>query len=172
MGRKVQSWWRSVPVMDVDDMRFVLVPVRLACSVCVSGSAICVLEGWNLEVCTSLCQCRFLIGRFCYRSSVAERGICPCPVPCFSPGTERACSCPSPKGWYRASRAQSLGLSRLFLVGSCSCCSVDLVAWGVGFNRGGGLCLPWMWMMCGVSMFPSLRLAAVTVCLRVGCSCV
>jgi len=52
-----------VPVMDVDDMRFVLVPVRLACSVCVSGSAICVLEGWNLEVCTSLCQCRFLIGR-------------------------------------------------------------------------------------------------------------
>ena len=25
----------------------------------------------------------------------------------------------------------------------------------------GGLCLPWMWMMCGVSMFPSVRLAAV-----------
>jgi len=38
---------------------------------------------------------------------------------------------------------------------------VDLVVWGVGSNRGGGLCLPWMWMMCGVSMFPSVRLATV-----------
>ena len=28
-------------------------------------------------------------------------------------------------------------------------------------NRGGGLCLPRMWMMCGVSMFPSVRLETV-----------
>ena len=92
---------------------------------------------------------------FCCRSSVAKRGTCPCPVPSSSPRTERACSCPSPKGWYRASRARRLGLSRAFFVGPCGCYSVDLVAWGVGSNRGGGLCLPWTRLMCGVSMFPS-----------------
>jgi len=63
MGRKVQSWRRDVPAMDVDDVRCVLVPVRLACSVYVSGSAACALEGRNLEVCTSLCPWRFLSGR-------------------------------------------------------------------------------------------------------------
>jgi len=116
----------------------------------------------------------FCSAELCCRSSVAKRGSSPCPVPCSSPGTERACSCPSPKGWYRASRTRRLGLSRAFFVGPCGYCSVDSVTWGVGFNRGGGLCLPWMWMMCGVSMFPSVRLAAVVspgwllMCLRVG----
>jgi len=55
MGYKVQSWRRAVPAMDVDDVRCVNVPVRQACSVCVSGSAVCVLEDRNLEVCSSLC---------------------------------------------------------------------------------------------------------------------
>jgi len=33
-------------------------------------------------------------------------------------------------------------------------------------DRAGGLCLPWMWMMCNVSMFPSVRPAAsVSSCL-------
>ena len=86
----------------------------------------------------------FCSAEFCCRSSVAKRGRCPCSVPCSSPGTERACSCPSLKGWYRASRARRLGLSRAFFVGPCGCCSADLVAWGVGLNRGGGLCLPLM----------------------------
>ena len=48
---------------------------------------------------------------------------------------------------YRASRARSLGFCRIIFAGPCGCCSVDLVTWGVGSNRGGGLCLPWMWIM-------------------------
>jgi len=99
-------------------------------------------------------------GIFC-RSSVVKRCCCPCPVPCSTLGAEQACSCPSPKGWYRASRARRLCLSRAFCVGSCGCCIVGVVAWGVESHRGGGLCLPWMRLMCGESMFPAVRLAAV-----------
>jgi len=51
-----------MPVMDVDDVHNVLIPVRVACSVCVSGSASCALEGWDPEVCTSLCPWRFNFG--------------------------------------------------------------------------------------------------------------
>jgi len=60
MGRRVQSWRRAVPVMDVDDMRCVHVSVRQACSGCVSGSALYALEGRNLEVFSSLCPWWFL----------------------------------------------------------------------------------------------------------------
>ena len=63
MGRKVQLWQRAVPAMDVDDVHYVLIPVRMACSVCVCGSAACALEGWNLEVFTSLCPWRFMFTR-------------------------------------------------------------------------------------------------------------
>jgi len=104
-----------------------------------------------------LCSAEF----FC-RTSVAKRGSCPCPVPCSSPRTERACSCPSPKGWYRTSRARRLGLCCEFFVGPCGCCSVYLVAWGVGSHRGSGLCLPLMRLMCGVSMFPSVTLCSIS----------
>ena len=55
MGHKVQLWLRAVPAMDVDDVRFSNVPVRQAYSVCVSESAALALEGWNLDVCSSLC---------------------------------------------------------------------------------------------------------------------
>ena len=55
MGRRVQLWRRAQPAMDVDDVRWVHVPVRQACSVCVSRSGACALEGRNLEVCASLC---------------------------------------------------------------------------------------------------------------------
>jgi len=55
MGHMVRSCRRAVPAMDVDDVRCLHVPVRQACSVCVSGSAAWVLKGWNLEVCSSLC---------------------------------------------------------------------------------------------------------------------
>ena len=98
---------------------------------------------------------------FCCRSSVAKRGNCLCPVPCSSLRTEWACSCASTKGWYRASQTRCLCLNRAFFVGSCGCCIVGVVAWGVEIHRGGGLCLPWMRLMCGVSMFPAVRLAAV-----------
>jgi len=64
-----------------------------------------------------------------------------------------------PEGMVSCKPGQELGI--LIFAGPCGCCSVDLVARGVGSNRGGGLCLPWMWMMCGVSMFPSVRLAAI-----------
>jgi len=52
-----------MPAVDMDDVHNVLVPVRVACSVCVSGSASCAIEGWDLEVCTSLCPWRFMLGR-------------------------------------------------------------------------------------------------------------
>jgi len=93
------------------------------------------------------------VGIFC-RSSVVMRG-------CSILGPERVCSCPSPKGWYRTSRARRLYLSRAVFVGTCGCWSVGVVVWGIGSHRGGGLCLPWMRLMCGVSMFPAVRLAAV-----------
>jgi len=50
MGRRVQSWRRAVPAMDVDDVRCVHVSVRQTCNGCVSGSADCALEGQNPEV--------------------------------------------------------------------------------------------------------------------------
>jgi len=59
-----------------------------------------------------------------------------------------------------------------FLSTVCCCC-VCCFAGVVRSNRRGGLCAPWMWMMC-VSMFPSVRLAAyvspgrLCVRLRVG----
>ena len=63
MGRKVQSWRWVLPAMDMDDVHNVLIPVRVACSACVSGSASCAIESWDLEVYTSLCPWRFMIGR-------------------------------------------------------------------------------------------------------------
>ena len=64
-----------------------------------------------------------------------------------------------PEGMVSYKPGQELGLLLIIFAGPCGCCSVDLVSWGVGSNRGGGLCLSWMWMMCGVSM--SVRLATV-----------
>jgi len=52
-----------VPVMDETDVRCVHVPVRVVYSVRVSESASCVLEGWDLEVCTSLSPWRFMLDR-------------------------------------------------------------------------------------------------------------
>jgi len=63
MGRKVQSWRWAEPGMDMDNVHNVLIPVRVACSVCVSRSASCAVEGWDLEVCTSLCPWRFILDR-------------------------------------------------------------------------------------------------------------
>ena len=60
MGRRVQSWRRAVPAMDVDDVRCVHVSVRQTCSGCVSGSAANALGGQNLEVCSFLCPWWFL----------------------------------------------------------------------------------------------------------------
>jgi len=57
IGCKVQSWLRAVPAMDVDDVRCIRVPIRQACSVCVSESAALALEGLNIDVCLSLCPC-------------------------------------------------------------------------------------------------------------------
>jgi len=54
------SWLCSLPTSDMDDMHGVLVPVHVVYSVCVSGSASCALE--DLEVCTSLCPWRFMVG--------------------------------------------------------------------------------------------------------------
>ena len=34
-----------MPALDIDDVHGVLVPVHVVCSVCVSGSASCALEG-------------------------------------------------------------------------------------------------------------------------------
>ena len=53
MGHKVQSWSWSMCASAVDDVR-VHVPVCQVCSFCVFVSA-ALFEGWNLEVCLSLC---------------------------------------------------------------------------------------------------------------------
>jgi len=60
MGRRVESWRRAVPATDVNDVRCGHVSVRQTCSGCVSGSPAHVLEGWNREVCSSLCPWLFL----------------------------------------------------------------------------------------------------------------
>jgi len=118
------------------------------------------------------CAC-WLRPEFCCRSSVSCRGSCFCSVPCSGPRTERACTCPSPKEWYRAGRGRSLGVCR-GIVEPCGRCRICVVAGVVVSDCAGGLCLPWMWMMCAVSMFPSVRPAAsVSSCrllarLRVG----
>jgi len=72
-----------------------------------------------------------------------------------------ACSCPSPKGRYRATRVMRLYLYRPFFVRSSTCCSVGVGVWGVESHRGGGLGPPWIKLMCDVSMFPAIRSAAV-----------
>ena len=111
---------------------------------------------------------------FCCRSLVACRVSCPCSVPCSGPRTERACPYPSPRGWCRASQGGSLEFCRRIPAGLCDCCCVCCAVWGVRSNRGYGLCAPRMWMMCVVSMFPSVRLAVLVFpcrlrwCLRVG----
>ena len=74
-----------------------------------------------------------------FRYLIVKRGCCSCPIPC---STLASCSCPSPRGWYRAGRARRLCLSFTFFVGSCACCSVGVVVLGVEFHRGGGLRLP------------------------------
>jgi hypothetical protein len=51
--------------------------------------------------------------------------------------------------------------NRPFFVGSSTFCSVGAVAWGVESHRGGGLVLPWIKLMCNVSMFPAVRSAVV-----------
>ena len=112
------------------------------------------------HVLADFCGC-WLRSGFCYRSSVACWGSCLCSVPCSSLRTERACTCPSPKEWYRAGRGRGLGFCRRIFVEPCGCCSICVVAGVVRSDRAGGLCLPWTWMMCDVSMFPSVRPAAL-----------
>jgi len=141
----------------------------------------CVLESAWLAWCVhvschgsadfSLC---WLCSGFCWRSLVACWGSCLCSVPCSGPRTERACSYPSPKGWYRARRVGSLDFCRRISAGPCGCCCICCVAWVVRSTCGNRLCAPQMWMICIVSMFPSVRLAAfvfpgrLRVRLRVG----
>jgi len=87
--------------------------------------------------------------------------------------TERACTCPSPKGWCRACCGRSM-CSCHRIVGLCGCCTLCVVARVVGGTRLCRLCLPRMGMMWDVSMFPSFRPAAsiascrLCACLRVG----
>jgi len=109
---------------------------------------------------------------FCCSPGVACRGSIPCSVPCSGPRTERACLYPSPKGWCRASQGETSELCPHIPAGPHGSCCVCGFAWVVRSNRGGGLCVPWMWMMC-VFMFPSVRLAVCVSscwlrCLRVG----
>ena len=91
-------------------------------------------------------------------SLCACRGSIPCSVPCSGPRTERACPYPSPRGWCRASRGESSEFCPRIPAGPYGCYCVCCFAGVIRSNRRGGLCAPWMWMMC-VSMFPSVRLA-------------
>jgi len=148
--------------------------------VCVAGGAVCmesVTGSARLAGClhssnhgSADFSCCRLGSRFCYRSSFACCVSCPGSVPCSSAGAGRACSVPSPKAWYRASRVRCCTI----FVGSYGCFSVDFMTWVVRSNRGGGLCLSWMWMICVLSLFPSVWLAVFVspgrlfVYLRVG----
>jgi len=107
----------------------------------------------------NFCAC-LLRSEFCCRSSVSCQGSCFCSILCSSQRTNRACTCPSPKEWYRAGCGRSMGSCCRIFVGLCGCCSIRVVAGVVRSNRVGGLCLLWMWMMCDVSMFLSFRPAA------------
>ena len=57
--------------------------------------------------------------------------------------------------------AMHLCLCRPFFVRSSTCYSVGVGAWGVESHRGGGQGLPWIKLMCDVSMFLAVRPAAV-----------
>jgi len=81
---------------------------------------------------------------YCSLASVSSRGSCCYSVPCSGPKTERACTCPFPKEWCRAGCGRSMGSCCGLVVGPFGCCSICVVAWVVGCNRVGGLCLPWM----------------------------
>jgi len=114
------------------------------CMECVLESAWlawCVHVSWHGSADFSLC---WLCSGFCCRSSVACWGSCPCSVPCSSLRTERACTCPSWKGWYRACRVRGSGCCHKLFVEPCCCCSGSLIAWVTRSDHVGGLCLPWM----------------------------
>ena len=97
---------------------------------------------------------------FCCSPCVACWGSIPCPVPCSGPRTER-------DGVVQA-RVRARNCALAFPPGHMAAAAFAILR----SNRGGGLCAPWMWMMC-VSMFQSVRLAACVSscwlrCLRVG----
>ena len=48
---------------DMHDVHGVLIPTPVACSVCISGSVTNTLQGWDLDVCTSLLPWRFMLDR-------------------------------------------------------------------------------------------------------------
>ena len=109
--------------------------------------------------------CRIFVGlcECCSFASASCRGSCCCSVPCSGPKTERACTCPFPKEWYRAGCGRDMSSSCGLVVKAFGCCSICLVAWVVSCPCVGGLCLPWR----VVSLLPSLRLPRQ--CSRVGC---
>jgi len=63
MGRKVQLWRWAVSVSDMDDVHGVLISTHVACSVCISESVTNTLEGWDLDVFTSLFPWQFILDR-------------------------------------------------------------------------------------------------------------
>ena len=84
MRRRVQSWRRAVPAMDVDDVRCVHVSVHQACNGCVSESTTYALEGLNLEVCSSLCPWWFFLTPLALRPASCQVVSAPrrCVVSC------------------------------------------------------------------------------------------
>jgi len=128
--------------MDVDDVHYVLIPVRMACRVCVSGSAAYALECWYLEVCTSLCPWRVRLGKIVLQ--VLGRQARQLSLSC-SPlvsGDRAGLLVSFPKGMVSYKPGQALKIEPRIFCWDMWLCSVDLVAWGVGSHRGGGLCLP------------------------------
>jgi len=104
----------------------------------------------------------------------------PITVPCTSVRAGWVCSYPFPRKWYRAGPAWC-GTT---VVESFRVCSVEIMVWVVRSERGGGLCLSWIWVMPMMSSLPRMQRAAcvapgrLLVHLRVGilkfappCSC-
>ena len=66
-----------------------------------------------------------------------------------------------PVGMVSCNPDHALVFVPLVFVGSSACCNVGVGAWGVESHCGGGLGLPWIKLMCDMSMFPAVRPAAV-----------
>jgi len=99
------------------------------CLCCVSGTLW--LSGYILvsgHVSDILCAWA-LRSEFCCRSSVSSRGCCVRSVPCSSLRTERACTCPSPKGWCRAGCGRIMCTCRR-IVGLRGRCALRVVTLG------------------------------------------
>jgi len=74
-----------------------------------------------------------------FPSSSFWLGSAPCSVPCTGPRVVFACSCPSPRGWFRGCKEGSPEHCPASSAGTCLCCARSGVAGVVRSYCDGGL---------------------------------